>query len=166
MNGMGQRNYLYHGRILNLAIEDDKFEIVEHKPAVAVLAVQNGKALFVRQFRPAIGHYTLEIPAGLIEPGEDPQQAAQRELAEETQLSGPVEFLTSFYLSPGFCDELVYLYRATQLTPQSATPDDDEQIEVEWHPVAQVLEQIKQGQIVVSGATAVGLHWHMAFGRE
>lgn len=81
---MANRRYLYRGRILNLALEDEKYEIVEHKHAICVMAEREGKLLFVRQYRPAVASETLEIPAGLIEDGEEPAEAAQRELAEET----------------------------------------------------------------------------------
>jgi len=94
-----ERTYLYRGRILNLALEG-RYEIVEHKPAVAVIALKEGKMLFVRQMRPAVGLAPLEIPAGLIEPGEDPLEAARRELAEETGLKGDLTYLFSYYVSP------------------------------------------------------------------
>ena len=84
---MPERQYLYKGRILNLALEGP-YEIVEHAHAVAILVERDGRILFVRQYRPAVGTATLEIPAGLIDPGETPEEAARRELAEEAQLAG------------------------------------------------------------------------------
>ncbi len=154
---MGNRRYLYRGRILNLALEDERYEIVEHKDAVAVLAERDGRVLFVRQYRPAVGHATLEIPAGLIEPGEAPQEAARRELAEEAQLTGRLEYLTQFYVSPGFTDERTYLFRATHLTPAPGTPDEDEDLVIEWHDPRAVLERVKAGSEHVSASTLVGL---------
>ncbi|MFN4071184.1 MAG: NUDIX domain-containing protein, partial [Thermus caldifontis] len=108
------RTYLYRGRILNLALEGH-YEIVEHKPAVAVIAIKDGKMLFVRQPRPAVGLAPLEIPAGLIEPGEDPLEAARRELAEETGLAGDLTYLFSYYVSPGFTDEKTHVFLAVNL---------------------------------------------------
>ena len=160
---MGSRRRIYQGRILNLTIEDEHYEIIEHKDAVSILAEENGQVLFVRQYRPAIGQETLELPAGLIEEGEDPAQAARRELAEEAQVTGEFSLLTQFYVSPGFCDELVYLFRASQLRPQSATPDDDEAITVVWANPLQVLNQARTGQIALSSATMAGLLWYLAF---
>ncbi len=126
-----ERTYLYRGRILNLALEG-RYEIVEHKPAVAVIALKESQMLFVRQMRPAVGLAPLEIPAGLIEPGEDPLEAARRELAEETGLSGDLAYLFSFYVSPGFTDEKAYVFLAENLREAQATPDEDEAIEVLW----------------------------------
>lgn len=160
---MGERRHLYQGRILSLALEDEYYEIIEHRDAVSVLAEQEGQVLFVRQYRPAIGGYTLELPAGLIEEGEQPLQAARRELAEEAQLTGELELLTQFYVSPGFCDENVYLFRASALRPQAATPDDDEDLTVVWASPLEVLQQVRTGQVVLSSATIAGLLWYLAF---
>jgi len=91
-----ERTYLYRGRILNLALEG-RYEIVEHKPAVAVIALREGRMLFVRQMRPAVGLAPLEIPAGLIEPGEDPLEAARRSSPRRRALAGtsPTSSVTS-----------------------------------------------------------------------
>ncbi|RIH90377.1 ADP-ribose pyrophosphatase [Calidithermus terrae] len=159
---MPQRRYLYHGRILNLAIEDEKFEIIEHKDAVCVVAEQGGKILFVRQYRPAVGSDTLEIPAGLIEDGEDPLEAARRELAEETQLTGDFSYLNSFYVSPGFCDEKLHVFRARDLRPASGTPDDDEDITVEWHDPREVLEGARAGRVQISASAMAGILFHLS----
>ena len=160
---MGERRHLYRGRILNLALEDEFYEIIEHRDAVSILAEEGGRVLFVRQYRPAIGGDTLELPAGLIEDGEQPLEAAQRELADEAQLTGDLELLTQFYVSPGFCNENVYLFRASALRPQAATPDDDEDLTVVWASPLAVLEQARNGQIALSSATMAGLLWYMDF---
>ncbi len=65
---VSERKTIFEGRVVKLSIENDKWEIIEHKPAVAILALEHGKMLLVKQFRPAIGDFALEIPAGLIEP--------------------------------------------------------------------------------------------------
>lgn len=158
---MAQRQYLYKGRILNLALEGP-YEIVEHAHAVAILAEREGKVLFVRQYRPAIGVSTLEIPAGLIDPGETPAEAAKRELAEEAQLTGDLEYLTGFYLSPGFCDEKLHVFRATNLTPAYAQPDDDEDITVEWHDPTQVLHDSREGKVEISASAMAGILFYLA----
>ncbi len=153
---MPEREYLYKGRILNLALQGP-YEIVEHADAVAVLAQQEGKVLFVRQYRPAVGSQTLEIPAGLIDPGETPLAAAQRELAEEAQLAGDLELLVSFYLSPGFCDEKLYVFRATNLRSAYAQPDADEELSVEWHDPQEVLEAAREGRVEISASAMAGI---------
>lgn len=160
---MGNRRQVYRGRILNLSIEDDYYEIIEHKDAVSILAEEDGQVLFVQQYRPAIGAVTLELPAGLIEDGENPQQAALRELAEEAQVTGALSLLTQFYVSPGFCNEKVYLFRASQLRPQAARPDDDEDITIVWARPQDVLNQARSGQVALSSATMAGLLWYLAY---
>ncbi|WP_457630041.1 NUDIX domain-containing protein [Oceanithermus sp.] len=152
------RRYLYRGRILSLAIEDGHWEIVEHKDAVALLVQDPQKGvLFVSQHRPAIGRRTLEIPAGLIEPGESPEQTALRELAEEVQLTGTLEKLAEFYVSPGFTDEKTYLFRVHDPRPAQGVPDDDEDLTVLWRDPAEVLEEARRGELAISASTLAGL---------
>ena len=152
------RRYVYKGKILSLAIEDDRWEIVEHKDAVALLVQDPDRGvLFVRQYRPAVGTHTLEIPAGLVEPGETPEQTAVRELAEEAQLRGRLEPLAAFYVSPGFTDEKTYLFRVHDPVPASGTPDEDEDLEIVWSDPAEVLEAVRAGRVQVSASTMVGL---------
>ena len=158
---MAQRQYLYKGRIINLAKEGN-YEIVEHADAVAILVEREGKILFVRQYRPAIGVATLEIPAGLIDPGETPAEAAKRELAEEAQLTGDLEYLTGFYLSPGFCDEKLHVFRATNLQAAYAKPDDDEDITVEWHHPQTVLEDSRTGKVEISASAMAGILFYLS----
>jgi len=152
------RRYVYKGKILALAIEDGRWEIVEHKDAVALLVQDPDRGvLFVRQYRPAVATHTLEIPAGLIEPGEEPEAAALRELAEEAQLGGRLEKLAEFYVSPGFTDEKTYLFRVHEPVPASGTPDADEELEIVWRDPAEVLEAVRSGRVQVSASTMVGL---------
>ncbi|MER3552992.1 MAG: ADP-ribose pyrophosphatase [Meiothermus sp.] len=157
---MPEREYIYRGRIINVALEGH-YEIVEHKHAVAILAEQDGKLLFVRQYRPAVKSATLEIPAGLIDEGESPEQAAQRELAEEAQLGGDFEFLAAFYLSPGFCDEKLHVFRATNLFPAYAKPDDDEDITIEWLEPSEVLRAARKGEVEISASAMAGILFHL-----
>jgi ADP-ribose pyrophosphatase len=155
------RENIYKGRIVDLYLEDERYEIVEHADAVAILVQKEDKVLFVRQYRRAVGVATLEIPAGLIEPGETPEQAALRELAEEAQLTGELELLAQFYVSPGFCNEKLYIFRATQTQPAYAKPDDDEDITVEWHDPRQVLLDNQAGQTPLSASAMAGILFSM-----
>lgn len=155
------RRYVYKGKILSLAIEDEHWEIVEHKDAVALLVQDKHGVLFVRQFRPAVGGTTLEIPAGLIEPGENPEETALRELAEEAQLTGRLERLAEFYVSPGFTDEKTYLFRVHEPRPARGTPDPDEHLEVIWRDPGEVLAQAREGKVRLSASTMVGLLFAM-----
>jgi ADP-ribose pyrophosphatase len=156
------RTYLYRGRILSLALEG-RYEIVEHKPAVAIVAVRDGRMLFVRQHRPAVGLAPLEIPAGLIEPGEDPLEAARRELAEETGLAGDLAPLFSYYVSPGFTDEKTHVFLASNLRETQATPDEDEEIEVVWLEPERALEMHQKGEVEFSATGLVGVLYYHAF---
>ncbi len=144
------RQTLYRGRVLNLHVDNNYWEIVEHKPAVAIMAVQDGKMLLVKQYRAPLEDFTLEIPAGLIEPNEDILQAAAREFAEECMLGGDLSVVSRFYVSPGFCDELVHLVRAENLRAAYGVPDDDEDISLEFLTPKELLEGAKYGKFKVS----------------
>ncbi len=152
------RRYLYRGKILSLAIESEHWEIVEHRDAVALLVRDPDRGvLFVEQYRPAVGGRTLEIPAGLIEPGETPEAAALRELAEEAQLTGRLERLAEFYVSPGFTDEKTYLFRVREARPARGAPDAGEALEVVWRDPKAVLREAREGKAQLSAATLAGL---------
>ena len=156
MTDTANTTLLYDGNIVRLELQDNKWEIVRHRDAVAILVLdEQGRMLCVRQPRRAVGQHTIEAPAGLIDPGETPVQAARRELQEEAGLDAEMQLLTRFYASPGFCDEEIYLFRASD-TRQSRLPqDDDEEIEVLWLPPAEVLSGMKNGTLAGSGATVI-----------
>ncbi len=160
------RELIFEGRILRLELEDGRWEIVRHADAVAVLARdEDGRVLGVWQQRPAIGTRTWELPAGLIDDGETPAQAAARELAEETRLAGTLTPLTRFYASPGFCDELIHLFVADALRPEhGASPDEGEVVEIEWRDPTSAWRDIASGTLATSGVTVLGLHHALAGG--
>jgi ADP-ribose pyrophosphatase len=147
---MSNRKTIYAGRVVTLEIENDKWEIIKHKAAVAILALEDGKMLMVKQYRPAIEAFTLEIPAGLIEDGEDVLTAAAREFAEECSLGGDLSVLTRFYSSPGFTDELLHLVHATNLHEAFGTPDEDEDITLEWIDPQDLISGALEGNIRTS----------------
>jgi ADP-ribose pyrophosphatase len=148
---------IYSGRILKLLVKyvtlaDGKpylREIVEHLPGAAMVAVDAaGQVLLVRQFRPAVGAAVLELPAGLIDPGEKPMETARRELIEETGFRArQVESLVAFYTSPGFTDELIHIFVGTELEEAVAAQDEEEEIEVVRMPVVAALQQVMDGEI-------------------
>ena len=134
------RRDVYDGRIVQLHVDEVELpnghrttrEVVEHSDAVVVLPIdRSGRALLVRQYRYPIGRDLLEAPAGGIDPGESPEQAAQRELQEEIGFrAGRMDGLGTFWTAPGFCTEYMYAYLARDLSPSSLPPDEDENIVV------------------------------------
>jgi 8-oxo-dGTP pyrophosphatase MutT (NUDIX family) len=158
------RETIYEGTIVTLEVEDGFWEIVRHADAVAVLAVdEGGRVLGVRQERRAIASETWEIPAGLIDAGETPAQAAARELAEEAQLTGTLRELISFYVSPGFTDERVHLFVASDLRPQGGrSPDAGEVVHVEWRDPLETWRAVAAGALATSGVTLLGLRHLLA----
>jgi ADP-ribose pyrophosphatase len=153
---------LYRGKILTLERLDSRWEVVRHAAAVAVLAIDGGRVVGVRQRRPAIGGETWELPAGLVDPGEQPEEAAARELAEEVRLAGTLTPLTRLYPSPGFCDELVYLYRAEGLVPAYGERDQGEDLAIEWRDPEQVWADAAAGRLATSGVTLLGIRHALA----
>lgn len=156
------REVIYDGRIVRLIIKDGKWEVVEHASAVAVLIARGTKVLGVRQERVAIGRTTWEIPAGLIDPGEEPEEAAARETAEEVQLGGRLEFINRFFVSPGFTDEEVFLFELHDAVEAEGTPDESERLTPEWLDAAEVLAAVRQGELATSGVTMLALHLVLA----
>ncbi|AFZ65806.1 NUDIX hydrolase [Deinococcus peraridilitoris] len=148
-----QTQTIYQGKIVSLEVQEGKWEVVRHAHAVAILALRNGKMLCVRQLRRAVGAHTLEVPAGLIDDGETPEDAANRELSEETNLQGDMTLLTRFYSSPGFCDELLYVFLAENLRDAPGTPDEDEDLTIEWHDPHDVLSALRDGRELGSAST-------------
>ena len=121
---------IFEGKIVNLRVdtvelENQKYakrEIVEHKSAACILAVNNDKILLVRQYRKAIEEFIYELPAGILNIAEEPHEGALRELEEETgYTAGKIKLIYEFYTSPGFSNEKVYLFEAADLVFKSST---------------------------------------------
>lgn len=148
---------IYQGRLVGLRVDTveltsgrkTKREIVEHSGVVAVVAIDfEDNVLLVRQFRKPVERALLEIPAGGIDPGEEPLQSAHRELEEETGFSaGRWESLGGFYSSPGFCTEYIYIYLASELSPGKLKAADDESIELVRIPLKKLPDLINSGEI-------------------
>ena len=123
-------------------------EVVRHPGAVAIVAVTPDQRLvMVRQYRYAAGRFLLEIPAGTLEPGEDPEDTARRELREETGYSAKnLRPLGSFFSAPGFCDEVIHLFRAEGLTPGEQDTDFGEDIDLVEIPVEEGRRRLATGR--------------------
>jgi ADP-ribose pyrophosphatase len=148
---------IYEGRIINMREDTVRLpsgrtanrEIVEHNGAVCIVPVlDDGRVTLVRQFRKPAEDVLLEIPAGGLKPGEDPEQCARRELMEECgQRAGRITLLFSFYLAPGYSTEYLHCFLAEQLEQLEATPDEDENVEMELHTLPSLLDMIDDGRI-------------------
>lgn len=153
---------LYDGKILSLVIQDNKWEIIEHAEAVAIIIIKDNLVLGVTQHRPAIRQSTWEIPAGLVDDGETPLEAAKREMAEEVQLTGDLELITQVYSSPGFTNEKIYIFEAKNLTNAYAQPDSDEDLKLSWRDPLDLWQDIRLGKVASSAPTVLALSY--AFG--
>ena len=157
---------IYEGRAVKLRVDTVQMpggrkttrEIVEHSDCVAIIAIDaDDNVLLVSQFRKPIGKELLEIPAGGIEPGEDPVDCVCRELREETgYLPGKVERLGGFYSAPGYCTEYLHLYLATDLTSSPLQAEDTENIRLVRVPLGQIPSLVKSGSIC-DGKSIAGL---------
>lgn len=150
---------VYDGKLFDVALErwgEHEREIVEHPGAVAIVAVdREGLLTLVRQRREAVRKELLELPAGTLEEGEAPLESARRELAEETGLTGGTwREVVAFYTTPGFCRERMYLFFAHDLERGTATPAEDEQLEVVRWPASEIESRLTE---IEDAKTLVGL---------
>ncbi len=133
-------------------------DIVRHSGSAVMMARdERGRILLVRQFRLPARRSLWELPAGRLDHGETPLQAARRELVEETGYRARRwRRLVSFYPSPGYCDERMTVYLAEDLKPGTARPESDESIESRWFTLADLRQMIHEHRIE-DGKTLVGL---------
>ncbi len=157
---------LYQGRIIQMGIEtitmpngvSVALEIVRHPGGAAVTALDSSnRVCLLRQYRHAAGGWLWELPAGKLEHGEPAEITAERELAEEAGLQASRwESLGRLIATPGFCDEIIYLFLARDLIEVTARPEKHELFEVHWVPIADALEQVYDGTIY-DAKTMLGL---------
>ncbi len=163
---------IYEGKVVNLRVDsvrmadgrEAKREVIEHHGAVAIVPVDPaGNIVLVRQYRRPAGAELLELPAGTLEDGEEPDQAVQRELQEETGFRAErIRRLAGFWVAPGYTTEFIHVFLAEGLIESHLDPDEDEAIEVEVHSLAASLAMIDSGQIC-DAKTIIGL---LAVARE
>jgi ADP-ribose pyrophosphatase len=147
----------YEGKIVSVRVDrvvlpdghEASREVVEHNQAVAIVPVaDDGRVLFVRQYRLPAGRVMLEVPAGSLDGDEAPEAAAQRELQEETGVrAGRMERIGGFWVAPGYCTEYIHVYLARDLTEDRLDGDEDERIEVESLTLDDALARIDRGDI-------------------
>ncbi len=156
---------VFRGRVFHVTVDTVregeityKRDIVHHPGSAVILPVfADHSVALVRQYRQPAVRYLLEAPAGTLHEGEIPEYGATRELEEELGLvAGKLEKLTEFFVSPGFCEEKMWLYLATELTETKQRLDDDEILEVVHIPFSEALEMITDGEIQ-DAKTIIGL---------
>jgi len=149
--------HIFTGRAISLRIDtvrrsdgrETTREIIEHAPVIAVLAIDdNDNLLLVKQYRTPAEKELLEIPAGGIEPGEEPVDAAIREMQEETGFKpGKLVRLGGFYSTPGFSNEYLHVFLATELAPGRLYAEDTDEIELVRIPLSEIKGLVLNGQI-------------------
>jgi ADP-ribose pyrophosphatase len=146
----------FRGRVISITVdkirEGDQVyerEVVHHSGSAVIVPVfDDGTIALVRQYRHPAVRYLLEVPAGTLRRGEAPEEGAQRELEEELGVvSGRLEPLSEFFVSPGFCEEKMWVYLATELSETEQNLDADEILEVVRIPFSQALSMITTGEI-------------------
>lgn len=157
---------IYKGRIVNLNLETVtlpngatvELEVIHHPGAAAVVPLKDARTvILIRQYRHAVGGYIYEIPAGKLYHGEDPRECAQRELEEEIGYrAGVLELVSSVYTTPGFTDEVIHIYKATQLGRGKQNLGKDEVLAIAEFPLERTIAMIREG-IIKDAKTIVGL---------
>ncbi len=151
------RETVFRGRVVNLGLEEAvlpdgrtiRLEIVRHPGACAVLPLhEDGTVTLIHQFRHAAGGLIWEVPAGVLEEGETPEYCALRELAEEVKLAaGKMRHLATIHTTPGFTDERIHLFLATELSLTEGELDADEYLRAERMPLSEALAMASDGRI-------------------
>ena len=147
---------IFRGRVFDITVDTIREgsktyqrEIVHHPGSAVIVPIfDDGTIALVRQYRHPAVRYLLEVPAGTLKRGEVPEVGAARELEEELGfVAGRLQKLSEFFVSPGFCEEKMWIYLATDLTETKQQLEDDEILEVSRVPFSQALGMITTGEI-------------------
>lgn len=165
----------YRGRLFDVQMDElrmpngvvAKRENLRHPGAVAMIPVaDDGRLLLVTQYRHSAGRRLLEIPAGTLERGEDPRDAAIRELQEEVGMKpGTVQAMGGLFVAPGYTTEYIHLFVCTNLVPSQLEADEDEDLDVHPTTVAEALAAIDSGEICDAKSVVGILRWLRSAGR-
>ena len=175
--GCEKSKRVYSGKVVSLDVDTVRFpdgstgelEMIRHSGASAVVPFlsdpggEDPQVLLIRQYRYAADGYLFEIPAGRLDPGEDPRDCAARELKEETGCTAEkLDYLLTMYTTPGFTDEKIHIYMATGLVTGETKHEADEFLELHPTLLSRALEMIEAGEIR-DGKTALGLLFAAGF---
>ena len=147
---------VFSGNVFNVTVDTVREgeltyqrEVVHHHGSAVILPVfDDGTVALVRQYRHPAVRYLLEAPVGSLDDGERPEDGAARELQEELGLTaGRLEKLSEFFVSPGFCEEKMWVFLATELTEGAQNPEEDELLDVVRLPIDEALEMISSSEI-------------------
>lgn len=162
------RERVYEGRLLKIDREtvalpggrEAVLESIRHPGAAAALPIlSDGRVLLVRQYRHAMGGTIVEVPAGKLDPGESPEDCARREVEEEVgHRPGRLELLGSVFTTPGFTDEVIWLYEAHDLHLTRTAHESDEVIDVLTWDFAEAVRAVRDGRIRDGKSVAAILH--------
>ena len=152
-----ERKEIFKGRVVDLSVNRVKMpngkttelEVIRHPGAAAMVPLtESGDVILVRQYRYATGGWLLEVPAGKLDEGEDPDVCAARELEEEVGMN-PAELvpLGWIWTTPGFTDEKIWMYLCRGLEPAEQNLQDDEVLTIESRPLAEAIEMVHRGEI-------------------
>lgn len=167
---VGQQT-IYKGKIINLRVDKAELpngractrEVIEHPGAVTIAPLtEDNELIFVRQFRYPLGEAILELPAGKLEPGEDPFEAGKRELREEAgAVASKYMYLGKYYPSPAYCEEIIHFYGAFDLTFTEQELDEDEFLNIEKIPLERAAEMVMNNEISdgKTQALVLKLYW-------
>lgn len=152
-----KRDYIYKGRVLDLSLSrfkmaderEAEIEVVHHNGGAGALPLfDDGTVALVRQWRYPLGRCSLEIAAGRTEKGHTPEETALRELEEELGYRAKrLQKLAEFYVAPGYCEERLFVYLATELEPSAQNLDDDEEIEIVRMSFDEALARVHSGEV-------------------
>ena len=170
------KSTVYEGVIVNVRRDKAELvngnivgrEVVEHPGGVTVIPVEADETVWcVRQFRYPFGREMLEVPAGKLERGEDPFECAVRELSEETGLTaGRMQYLGANFTSPGYSEEVLHIYLARDLHRGAAHLDPGEFLNVERHPLEELVQMALDGELCDGKTTVALLKTQLLLARE
>lgn len=178
--GKAESRRVYTGRVINLDVDTVRFpdgslgelEMIRHPGASAIVPIlgdpmaADPQLVLIRQYRYAAGGYLYEIPAGRLDAGESPSECAARELEEETGFrAAHVEHLYTMFTTPGFTDECIHVFRATELQEGPAAREPDEFMSLEPMPLSHAMELIRTGEIS-DAKTALAILYAAHFGQS